>query len=253
MPRPGEKDGVVEYLSEMDDDEDIEPLADESGETPSVPAEEVEQEDASIEEDAPEGRGRDLTTLPEFRKYQADRDREIAELRSRLDRTEQTQQEADLQQIAAEVEQLYAAAEDAEDPNERRRLLKEAGQREGYIQFQQWQRWEGYKRQVAKAHGVDPDDKRFQKQYTSAEEFERDVLKVETETLRKKLAALEGDTSPETQRRKVARSAQVSGSNFVDTGEPRGGGGEGALARDIELLNSGRMKPEKFAAKWGGK
>lgn len=249
------KDGVVEYLTEMDDDpEEESPLAVNEGDTPSVPneaTEETPEPKAETENVADRQAGKlDLTTLPEFRRYQAERDRELAELRERLARTEQTQQAVNLQQIAAEIEQIYQAAEDAEDPNERRRLLKEAGKREGYLQYMQWKQWEDYKARVIREHGLDPTDSRFQKQYRSAEEFERDVLQAELEKYRKELASLKGESSA--QRQQQARAAMAGKHPVVDTGEPEDNvDRDEALARDIALLQSGRLKPQKFVAKWG--
>ncbi len=254
------KDGVVEYLTEMDDDpEEESPLAVNEGDTPSVPDEAAEEtpEDAAPEEESEHAADHkeskiDLTALPEFRRYQAERDRELAELRERLARTEQTQQAVNLQQIAAEIEQIYLAAEDAEDPNERRRLLKEAGKREGYLQYMQWKQWDDHKTRVVREHGLDPADPRFQKQYRSAEEFERDVLQAELEKYRKELAALKGESPA--QRRQQARAAMAGKHPVVDTGEPEDSvDRDEAFARDVALLQSGRLKPQKFVAKWGNR
>jgi len=249
MPKAKSEDAAVEYLVEMDDeDTDPAPLAAETGDAPLVPdAEDAEEPEA----EAPTGA--DLTQLPEFRRYQADRDREIADLQTRVERAEATRQQADLSQIQAEIEQLYTAAEDAEDPNERRRLIREAAQRETYIQFQQLQRWETYKRDTLRKEGLDPDDKRFAKPYQTAAEFEKDVLQAAVDKTRKELAALKGETGPDGQRRQQARRQYEQGRDFVDTGEPGGGTNEAALARDIEALNAGRLSPQKFAKKWGGK
>lgn len=246
------EDGALEvYDDEEMGVQDDAPLASpEGGEesprrAPSVPAEAPEEKEAAPEaEEGEEPSDRDLTRNADFRRYQSARDREIARLRRELEEQRQAQAAVEEQRLQSELETLLAKAEEADDPTERRTLLQQAAQRQAYLLHLQYRRWESWKRSRLREAGLDPDDPRFDRDYRSADEFERDVLKAELEKLRKQVQEA-GRTG------KPAPAGAPGRRSFVDTGEPSGGGFD--LESDMAAFNAGRLSREEFVRRWGKK
>jgi len=204
---------------------------------PSVPAEPTEEaEEAEVTSEAGgEAAEEDLTQSANFRRYQAKRDKEIARLQAELKRQRQAQEQQEITRLQGEINALLEQAATEEDAEQRRKMLEDVAARQGYLYHLQYKQWEAYKRGRLREAGLDPDDERFDKQYRTAEEFERDLARAELEMLR-------------AQKKQVGQGKKPS--PRVDTGEPEVRGGHDLMA-DIRLLNSGRMSPQEFVKRWG--
>lgn len=245
MARTSEDDALKLYDAEdMDDAPDGTPLASAGGEeSPADQASSVPAEAPDVAAASPEEAGapsdRDLSRNADFRRFQAARDREIARLQRQLAEERQAQAAVEAQRLQNELDALLAKADDADDPTERRTLLHEAAQRQAYLLLQQHKRWESWKRSRLREAGFDPDDPRFERDYRSAEEFERDVLKAEVSALRKRMQSAGREPSVAAPDRRET----------VDIGEPSGSSFD--LASDVAAFNSGRMSRAEFARRWG--
>ena len=203
----------------------------------------------------------DLTTIPEFRKYQADMDRKLAaEQRARREVEERA---AEIQRRADDERATLLKASLANDnleADQRQQIAEEFAALRGASYFNQMRRWEQYKVDTIRAEGLDPSDQRLNKKYEGelgAAQFKADLAQAALEQQRlenKRLSALSDPAAvSKIVQAELAKLAQANGLNIADVGGQGAGigGSEDDMQRDINRLQMGQMDRRAFAKKWG--
>ncbi len=199
-----------------------------------------------------------LDENPDFREYKSKMDRQLEQERSRradMERQQADQYAAQARYQAQALQQQINSPDVADD--DRARAVDQLAKLGAYNEFQRWQQWQKHVAARVKEAGLDPDefDATHYSGQAGAVQFERDLAAAEATKAKKELAKVKGELAgvSEQVKREVAKALQAQGMNVVDADQPmRGGTDTDAMQRDIALLQSGRLAPERFAKKWGG-
>lgn len=203
----------------------------------------------------------DLTQVPEFQRIQAEHDRKLEEERQRRFQLERQMQERQEREVQGRLGFLQQQIEQSDDPDERKAAYAEALALGNQLYTQQMQAWVEWKTGQIKAKGLDPQDTRFNRAYSSGQtglaEFQADLTAAENDKLRAELKAAKQAADPSNVsslvRKEVARMLKLQGVDEVDLGEPVAAGADDGDAQehDIAKLQSGQMSPRDYLKKWG--
>jgi len=198
-----------------------------------------------------------LDDFEEFRKYKAARDQKEAELQRQLAEHERQLEAHRRSAEETRLAVLNARLGDTQDEAERASLIDEAAALRGRAYYEQWQRWEQYKRERITAEGLDLQDTRFQKQYSGEQgalDFERDLLTAAKEQYQREAAELKQHAAPETiqalVRQELAKLAQAQGLNYADTGDAQSSGSPD-IEKALDDFNLGRIDYQEFKRRTG--
>ena len=248
-----------------------EELAAPEAESPAVPAPIAEgQADQPIErrsrragkqQPTEEKQPVDLTQFEEYRQVQAEYDRKLQAERDRAAKLERELQEKAQKEAFDRLQYLESIMDDdtLEKP-ERQAARNEYNLLNARTYAEQWQRWDNFKRQSILDAGLDPNDARFQRNYSPGQaglaEFQADLaaaenVRLKTELTEAKKKAVTPDTLAELVRQELAKLTKQTGLDTVDMGEPDAVSDDDAWERDAAAFNSGRMTAAEYTRKWG--
>lgn len=191
----------------------------------------------------------DLTSFPEFRKYQAEQDRKYQELRKQMDERERISQAQQAETAQARANQLLSKIDEFDTVEERQRAIEEIAAARFQAYSQQQRQWDAYVQSKANDEGLDP-SRYLGKQYATREQFEAELNADALKALRKQLEEAKNGTAPEALQKQVVKLAHEAGYTAVDAKTPAAVPDADAFARDLAALQVGRMPPDKFAEKW---
>lgn len=216
----------------------------------------------------------DLTNNEQFRKYQAERDRERAEYEKRLEAERRRAAELEQAMFAEraakhdnDINILKRRIAEADDPEERQQYterLIELNQQRVLAETDRYQRqmreWEDYKRREITTAGFEPTDSRFNKVYSPGTqglaEFKADIAEAKAAKYEKELATARQASSPESisqlVKAAVAQALAKQGMDTVDLGGPQRSmdDSQDAFNRDTERMNNNMMSREAYLRKW---
>lgn len=189
-----------------------------------------------------------LDDLDDFRKFRAERDKREAELKKQLADRDAALEAQRRQDEQLQMQQLNQRLGATYDDAERARLLDEAAALRGRAYYEQWQKWEQHKTERLRAEGLDPQDQRFQKQYSGepgALEFERDLLAAARERFEQERAQFKPENVQALVRAELAKLQQAQGLNYTDTGDaaPQG---TPDIEQAMDDFNQGRIGYAEF-------
>ena len=203
----------------------------------------------------------DLTQFEEFRQYQADRDRQLEAERKKAVDLQRQMEERQQKEAFDRMQYLESVMDDdARDLDERKSARQEYLLLNAQTYTAQWQRWETYKRTAITEAGLDPNDARFQRQYSPGQaglaEFQADLTSAENAKLKAELTeakkkAVTPETLADLVRQELAKLTKQTGLDAVDMGEPDAASDDDAWERDAAAFNSGRMSAAEYSRKWG--
>lgn len=251
---------------EMEPGQEVEELV-----FPGATEEEPSAEDASEptsrdQQETPSPR-KNLDDDPDFRKFKSLRDRQETELRRQLESEQRRRAELEAladqarqQQTQAQMAQLERMLDEADDPEEIRRIRRQMASVEAANEVVAWQRWISHVNTQVSAAGLDQkqfDPMSYQGQ-AGAVQFERDLAAAKAKKLEQEYATAKKAASPESidelVNKRVAAALQAHGLNAVDLAQPETPvNTPDAWQRDVKALQSGRMDPAQFRKKWGNR
>lgn len=202
-----------------------------------------------------------LSDLPEFRAYQSQKDKEIAEERRAREELQAQVEQQRQQATAAQMQAIERAIDDSVDPDEQRRLRRQLADMEAAESYGAWQRWDTHVRRRVSEEGLEQAefDPRAYQGNTGAMQFERDLAAKKAQVLQAQLASAKAAADPatiaKTIEREVAKALRSAGLDVVDTATPASPSVNtgNAWVRDLALFQSGRMPAQEFKRRWGNR
>lgn len=258
------EDGLAEY-AELEADGTITEIELPEDEAPT--AEEEAPENPSSRRNRAVEKGQrtpqpaaNLDDDPRFREYKAKKDQEVAAERRQREALEMQLRQQQMQAIEAQEQALTRAVEEAEDPQQQRYYASQLAQLQANKQYVALVEWDNYVRGRATEEGLNPfdfDPRRYSGP-SGAAQFERELAQAKHARLQAELAETRKTASPASIQKTidaaVAKALQAAGLNTVDTGQPATPvNANGSWARDLALLQSGKMSPSEFVKRHGNK
>jgi hypothetical protein len=198
----------------------------------------------------------DLTAIPEFREWQAGKDKEVAQAKREAEEARAEKQQFLLQQQALQQTAIEQQLDQTVDPAERSRLNHQLVQ----IGYAQERAWGQYFDKQLKDRGLDPAGWDFMKYRSMGQPgavlFERDLTAAENAKLRRELDETKKASSPATiadmVKRELAQALHAQGMNAVEVAAPVGAAGSDDWNEDKDKLQRGEMSPAAFKKKYRG-
>jgi hypothetical protein len=258
------EDGLAEY-EELEADGTITEIDSPDDEAPTT--EDDEAADPSSRRNRAVERGQrtpqaaaNLDDDPRFREWKAKKDREVAEERRQREALEMQMRQQQLQALEQQEQALARAVEEADDPGQQRYYTDQLAQLRAAKQYAALVEWDNYVRNRATEEGLNPfdfDPRRYSGP-SGAAQFERELASAKHARVQAELAESKKAASPASIQKMideaVAKRLQAAGLNAVDMAQPvTPVNASGSWARDLALLQSGKMSGAEFKRRHGDK
>lgn len=201
-----------------------------------------------------------LDDSPEFRKFKAEADKRVADAQKRAADAEARAAQNEAVASQQLLREMQAALDEAADDGQRQAIIGDMVNLQAQETIRGERRWQSHVISRATEEGVDPNqfDPLAYRGEAGGMQFERDLAVAARDKLQGELREARRLADPVNMQRTIAQEvAKALRSKGVDSGVETGGGagdtdnGADALARDIQLLNQGKLKRGAFAQRWG--
>lgn len=201
-----------------------------------------------------------LDELPDFQAWKSKMDTQLAAERKERERLQAQIEQREREAQETQRRALEQAIEDATDPDEQRRYVKQLAELQAAESYAAWQKWDAHVRQRVTEEGLSiaDFDPRAYSGPTGAAQFERDLATKKAAKLQSELETYKRAADPAAIQKmvqeQVAKIMQGAGMNTVDTATPATPVDAGASwQRDLALFQTGKMSRTEFSKRWGNR